>query len=101
LEGGNPYRARAYGRAAENLSLISVPLDQLVAEGRLQEIPGIGDGLATVISQLHKTGSNPRLETLREKIPEGVLEMLAIPSGPQRLSKTGRRGGPFGVCVAA
>ncbi|HTG26218.1 MAG TPA: helix-hairpin-helix domain-containing protein [Reyranella sp.] len=42
LEGGNPYRARAYGRAAENLSLISVPVDQLVAEGRLKEIPGIG-----------------------------------------------------------
>jgi DNA polymerase/3'-5' exonuclease PolX len=88
LEGGNPYRARAYGRAAENLSLISMPLDQLVAEGRLKEIPGIGDALAAVISQLHETGHHPRLETMREKMPEGVLEMLHVPGlRPERVRK--------------
>ena len=41
LEGGNPYRARAYSRAAENLSLSPLPLDQLIAEGRLKDIPGL------------------------------------------------------------
>jgi DNA polymerase (family X) len=56
LEGGNPYRARAYSRAAENLSLSAVLLDQLVAEGRLKEIPGVGDALADLISQLRETG---------------------------------------------
>ena len=30
LEGGNPYRARAYARAAENLSLSPEPLDHLI-----------------------------------------------------------------------
>jgi hypothetical protein len=60
------YRARAYSRAAENLSLISVPLGQLVAEGRLKEIPGIGDTLADVISQLYRTGHHPRLGKIRE-----------------------------------
>jgi DNA polymerase (family 10) len=88
LEGGNPYRARAHGRAAENLSLISVPLDQLVAEGRLKEIPGIGDALAAVISQLHETGHHPRLGTMREEIPQGVLEMLRVPGlRPERVRK--------------
>jgi DNA polymerase (family X) len=38
LAGGNPYRARAYGRAADNLALSPLPLERLVAEGRL-EIP--------------------------------------------------------------
>ena len=79
LEGGNPYRARAYWRAADNLSLSTLSLDQLVAEGRLKEIPGVGDALAAVITQLHETGSHPRLATLREGIPEGVLEMLRVP----------------------
>src|SRR3954467_12566201 len=41
LEGGNPYRARAYSRAADNLSLSSLAVDRLIAEGRLKEIPGI------------------------------------------------------------
>jgi DNA polymerase (family 10) len=79
LEGGNPYRARAYSRAAGSLALSPLPLDQLVAEGRLKEIPGIGDALAAVITQLHETGQHPQLAAMREETPEGVLEMLAVP----------------------
>jgi DNA polymerase (family 10) len=79
LEGGNPYRARAYGRAAESLSLSSLPLDQLVAEDRLRELPGIGDALAAVITQLHRTGQHPQLAAMRELAPHGVLEMLRVP----------------------
>jgi DNA polymerase (family X) len=43
LRGGNPYRAKAYTRAAENLLALTEPLEDLVAEGRLKEIPGVGD----------------------------------------------------------
>jgi DNA polymerase (family X) len=79
LEGGNPYRARAYSRAADNLALSSVPVDQLIGEGRLKEIPGVGDALAAVITRIYETGHHPNLAAMREKIPEGVLEMLRIP----------------------
>lgn len=88
LEGGNPYRARAYSRAAENLALSPVPLARMVEEGRLTEIPGIGDTLAEVISRLHRTGHDPRLGTMRETVPEGVLEMLRLPGlRPERVRK--------------
>src|SRR3954469_14478573 len=88
LEGGNPYRARAYSRAAENLSLSTIPLDQLIAEGRLKEIPGIGDALEAAITKLHETGQHGGLEALREKTPEGVLEMMRIPGlKPDRIRK--------------
>ncbi|MBN9491708.1 MAG: hypothetical protein J0H44_31110 [Alphaproteobacteria bacterium] len=50
LEGTNPYRARAYRCAVENLSVRPPPLERLVAEGRLKDIPGIGDALAALIS---------------------------------------------------
>jgi DNA polymerase (family X) len=33
LRGGNPYRAKAYARAADSLGALPVPLDQLIAEG--------------------------------------------------------------------
>jgi DNA polymerase (family X) len=36
LRGGNPYRAKAYTRAAENLLALTEPLEGLVAEGRLK-----------------------------------------------------------------
>ena len=76
LEGGNPYRARAYARAAENLSLSPEPLDRLIKEGRLTKIPGIGDAIATVITKLHQTCQHAKLDAMRERAPEGVLAML-------------------------
>lgn len=79
LRGGNPYPSKAYSRAADSLAALAVPLDVLVAEDRLTEIPGVGDAIADIVTKLHKTGSHPSLEKLRKEIPAGVLEMLAVP----------------------
>ena len=79
LRGGNPYRAKAYTRAAENLMALAEPLEDVVAEDRLKEIPGVGDAIADIITKLHKTGKHPSLEAMRREIPAGVLEMLTIP----------------------
>jgi DNA polymerase (family 10) len=88
LEGGNPYRARTYARAAENLSLCPEPLDRLIKQGRLTEIPGIGDAIAAVITNIHETGQHAKLEAMRETIPESALAMLAIPGlKPERVRK--------------
>ena len=79
LGGGNPYRSKAYARAADSLATLAVPLDQLIAEGRLTDIPGVGDAIAEIIATLHRTGTHPSLESLRKEVPAGVLEMLALP----------------------
>jgi len=79
LRGGNPYRAKAYSRAADSLGALVVPLDAVIAEDRLTEIPGVGDAIADIVTKLHQTGTHPSLEKLRKEIPEGVLEMLAVP----------------------
>jgi len=62
LRGGNPYRAKAYARAADSLAALVVPLDQIIAEGRLTEIPGIGDAIADIVTKLHRTGRIPALK---------------------------------------
>ncbi len=86
--GENPFRARAYRRAADNLALTTVPIDRLIAEDILTEIPGIGDALARLIVHLHETGSDPRLERMRSEVPAGFLEMLRIPGlRPDRIRK--------------
>ena len=79
LRGGNPYRAKAYARAADNLATLSVPLDQLIEQVRLREIPGVGGAIADIVTTLYQTGSHPGLEAMRKEFPAGVLEMLAIP----------------------
>jgi DNA polymerase (family X) len=79
LRGGNPYRAKAYARAADSLAALAVPLDRLIAENRLQEIPGVGAAIADIFTKLHKTGTHPSLEAMRKEIPAGVLEMFTVP----------------------
>jgi DNA polymerase (family 10) len=91
LRGGNPFRAKAYARAADNLLTVAEPLDDMIAQERLREIPGVGVAIADIIKRLHATGSHPTLERMREEIPEGVLELLAVPGlKPEKIVKLHR-----------
>jgi DNA polymerase (family 10) len=88
LAGGDPYRSKAYIRAAENLASVAEPLERLIAEDRLREIPGIGDAIADIVTKFHRTGTHPSLERMRKEIPEGVLELLTLPGlRPDKLLK--------------
>lgn len=79
LEGDSPFKARAYDRAAKVLRTLPEPLADLVAKDRVREIPGVGDAIEEKIVTLHRTGSHRTLERLRERVPDSVLGMLAIP----------------------
>ena len=88
LRGGNPYRAKAYVRAADSLGALVVPLGQIITQDRLTEIPGIGDAIADIVTKLYRTGAHPGLEAMRKEIPAGVLEMLAVPGlRPEKVLK--------------
>ncbi|MBO0862897.1 MAG: DNA-binding protein [Chloracidobacterium sp.] len=66
--GANQFRIQAYHRAAETLKNLQRPVDELIKAGgleALQELPGIGYGLASSIHQLVLTGRLSALERLR------------------------------------
>jgi DNA polymerase (family X) len=91
LRGDNPFKAKAYARAADNLLTLSEPLDRLIAQDRLREIPGVGEAIAAIIKRLHLTGRHPGLERMREEVPEGVLELLTVPGlRPDKIVKLHR-----------
>jgi DNA polymerase (family 10) len=79
LKGENPFRARAYERAASTLERLDGDLAALVQERRLTQISGIGAGLAGVIEELHRTGQSSSLERLRRELPLGVIELSNVP----------------------
>src|SRR6187549_82727 len=79
LSGDSPFKSRAYYNAAESLLALTEPLANVVAKGKLRDIPGVGEAIAEKIIKLHKTGTHPTLEHLREQMPSGVLDMLSIP----------------------
>ncbi len=77
--GESPYKSRAYRRAAHKLSTTYLDAVQLSQEGRLQEIPGIGDALAKKIQELVTTGKLRYYDELREKVPASLRQLLLIP----------------------
>ena len=79
LRGGNPYRAKAYSRAADSLTALAVPIERLIEENRLTDIPGVGEAIADIVTKLHRTGTHPSLEKLRQDTPASVLELLSVP----------------------
>src|SRR5215468_1609513 len=79
LEGGNPYKARAYIRAAESLRALVVPLEEVIGRSQLRALPGIGDAIARRIVELREKGTDEALEGLRSRYPASLLELMNIP----------------------
>lgn len=77
--GENPFKARAYRKAAHILESTLLDIAELSAEGRLQEVPGIGDALAKKIKELVETGRLNYYEDLKKKIPPSTRQLLMIP----------------------
>src|SRR6266511_2134102 len=91
LSGASYYTARAYRRAAETIRETKAPIAELVAAGRVQELRGIGPGIAGRLQELVETGSIAELEELeREVQPElvGLGHFLGI--APKRMVEVGR-----------
>ena len=80
LQDANPFRIRAYLRAARSLLNLDGSLETAIKEQRLTELPGIGSDLAEKITTLAKTGTHPAYESLKGSIPEGLSELMNIPS---------------------
>lgn len=86
LDGENPFKVRAYENGARALEALREDLATVVAEGRLEELPGVGKALAEKIAELHRTGRLPLLDRLRASHPPALLELLELPDlGPKRL----------------
>ncbi len=84
IRGENPFRIRAYRRAAANLESLTEDVETVVAEGRLETIPGIGKDLAGKIVEYLTTGRMRDLEAARKGIPAGVVELMSVPGiGPK------------------
>ena len=79
IVGESPFRTRAFVRAADSIRLYPERVAELAAEGRLREIPGIGEGISAAIVQILETGSFDAHRHLTDRIPETLAELTAIP----------------------
>src|ERR671931_2133628 len=91
LSGSGYYTSRAYRRAAETIRETKAPIAKLVRQGRVQDLRGIGPGIAARLRELVETGRIAELDELeREVQPElvGLGRFLGV--GPKRMVEIGR-----------
>ncbi len=85
IRGENPFRIRAYRRAAQNLESVAEDVASVAARGDLMEIPGIGKDLASKIREYLENGTLRFLEDLKVEIPEGLIQLMNIQGvGPKK-----------------
>jgi DNA polymerase (family 10) len=95
LEGANPYRVRAYRKAARSIEGLGKSIATLVAVGHdLTQIPGVGEGLAEAVRAIVKDGSLPAASSKPSKPPvPGVSELVGVTGlGPKRARQLAEAG---------
>jgi DNA polymerase (family 10) len=84
IKGEIIYKALAYRRAADNILNLGRDINEVWREGKLRDIPGVGEALSQKLDELLGAGRLGYYEQLQEEIPSGVIELLAIPDvGPK------------------
>ncbi|MEO0091941.1 MAG: DNA polymerase/3'-5' exonuclease PolX [candidate division WOR-3 bacterium] len=86
FKGEQVFRVLAYRKAARIIEELSEDIEVLNREGKLREIPGIGEGIAKKIDEYLKTGKMKKYQEAMSGIPQELLELLNIQNlGPKTL----------------
>jgi DNA polymerase/3'-5' exonuclease PolX len=85
---GEKFKPEAYRRAARSIESLTEEVSAVAARDELRTIPGVGDAIEEKLREYLRTGHLEYYDRLRQQVPPGILELLAIPGlGP----KTARR----------
>lgn len=90
IQGENRFKIIAYQRAADVIEHSSRGVQDTWAgdAANLRAIDGVGEAIADKLDELFHTGQMSYYEKIRAQIPEGLVDMLAIPGvGPKSVSK--------------
>src|SRR4028118_815778 len=87
LSDPNPFKARAFEKAARAVENLDGDIVAIVESGALKDVSGVGKATGQVVEEIVRTGGSPYLEELRAQYPAGIFELLRGP--PPGLQKIG------------
>ena len=73
LAEANPYTARAYRRAADTIRDAPVPVPELIRNGRVRDLRGIGRGIEARLRELVETGDIAELAELERELAPALV----------------------------
>lgn len=88
IRGDQIHRVLAYRRAAENILALGRDINEMYREGKLTDIPGIGDTLADKIEEMLTTGKLAFYDKVAKDVPPSLVELLKVEGlGPKRVKQ--------------
>lgn len=88
LAGESPFRVRAYHTAAESIRHLDRAVAVIAGEGGLRSIPGVGEGIAGIITEVLRTGTFRAWEEISAALPPTLLDILELPGvGPKTVTR--------------
>lgn len=91
--GANRFRINAYVRAARVIDELAEPVADLT-ESELQQLPGVGKGMAQRIGEYLDTGAVEEHQQLLNEIPTRLPALLEIPGlGPKKVALLWKQAG--------
>jgi DNA polymerase (family 10) len=90
IQGENRFKIIAYQRASDVIEHSSRSVQDAWQgdPANLRALPGVGEAIAEKLDELFRTGKMSYYEKIRTQVPEGLVDMLAIPGvGPKTVAK--------------
>ena len=87
IRGENFFKIRAYREAVRQLDNLTTEIEDLIKDGRLKDIPGIGEAIEKKIVEYVTTGQLEFLTRLEAEVPPALLEITRVPGLGPRTAK--------------
>src|SRR5688500_13772943 len=85
IKGEMLFKIIAYRRAAQAIEVMSKDIEDIAANEKLEEIPGIGRGIAEKIYDYLDTGKSKYLDSIKRGLPPGIEKIVALEGvGPKK-----------------
>ena len=81
----NRFKIRAYDTAADSIEHATSEVKDLWEEGRLGDLPGVGESISSHLDEYFRTGKVKHFEEVKEGLPPGMFTFFGLEGvGPKR-----------------
>ena len=87
IKGENFFKIRAYREAVRQLDNLTTEVEDLIKDGRLKDVPGIGEAIEKKIVEYVTTGQLEFLTRLETEVPPALLQLTRVPGLGPRTAK--------------
>jgi DNA polymerase (family 10) len=80
------FKPKAYQKATQTIAVLTTDIEKIYQENNLEQIPGVGEGIAKKIEEFIKTGKIKEYEKLKKQCPVDLENLTAIEGlGPKMI----------------